>query len=329
MNRARADSGASLNGNMTYCRRAAWTCMVETMSGPFQLTQEQVGRLPSVPAQFSMDIVHGQIVPDNVVYTTNGGLMPALPADPDLPKALTVTTAKTHHKPGPSGKLPNGLTRRADVFARLMARGASGAAAYRAAYNYTRSDPIALQRHAARLRSNPKVGAASERYRSVLEQEARQQGIRARDYVLARLVQESQHAAKGSERIKALELIGKTEGMFVTVSRSEKTLAPGDLKSLKTQLEQRLMQALGRLNPHLTNGSQGTSLGHGTDITPQGDETASAGPHPGAPPLFVDGSHPGSVDRTSPKRSSPLVSSDTPGYILVPVAAREMTENDL
>lgn len=296
--------------------------MVETMPA----SSDMAVNLPVVvPMDQYVSLRHGQAVPANIIYTSGNHLLPALPDDPDLARALTV---RTTWKQGDRGKCPNGLTRRADVMARLMARGAGGTSAYRAAYNAS-GDLLRVNSRAERITRHPAFWPAVNRYRDVLSWEAKQQEVKTKDLVMSILVREAQHGDKSASRIKAAELLGKTEGMFVTVSRSEKTLAPSDLKSLKTQLEQRLMQALGRLNPHLTNGSQGSSLGHGTDITPQGDETASAGPHPGAPPLFVDGSHPGSVDRTLPKRSSPLVSSDTPGYILVPVAAREMTENDL
>lgn len=293
-----------------------------------QLTKREIDRLPTIPPEYAIDIVKGQVIPPNVIYTANGGFMPALPADPDLPNALRVTSRNYVTR---GGKLSNGLTRRSDIAARLVARGASGTAAYRAAYNVTRDDPIGLARHASRLAAIPAWQAAVCHYRAVLENESRQQGIKARDFAMSVLVREAQHAPQAAVRVRAAELIGKTEGMFVDVKRTEKTLAPSDLKSLKTQLEQRLMQALGRINPHVLAASQGTSLGHGTDINPSEAEIGSPEPHRGAPPLIGNGSHPGSVDSTPPIQPLHFQTppSGSPGYIMVPAPVREMTLEDL
>lgn len=261
------------------------------------LTAYQVKNLPVISPQFRGRIGQGEIPPNDVVYTIGGGLMPALPADPDLPRALSVAaTGKLRN-----GKLPNGLTRRADVMARLMARGAGTSAAYRAAYNAMQSDPVDTARNAGRVAGVAGFRRVVSEYRMALEAESRQQAIGLGDFVKSRLVKEAQTARNDGARIRALELLGKTEGMFMDVKRTEKSLSAKDVTALKSELNQRLKEHLLRLAPQLV--ALGTSQDTGTDMAiqaPTGDEIAMADPHQGAAPLIASGSHPGSEDSIPP-----------------------------
>jgi len=264
--------------------------------------------------------------------------MPSLPADPDLPKALSVTTVKWTK----NHKLANGLTKRADVMARLMARGASGSAAYRAAYGHT-GDPIRVAHCAARIIRAARFRVAVDTYRAVLENEARQTAIGVQDFVKSRLVHEAQSARNDGARIRALELLGKTEGMFVDVKRTEKTIDQASLNKAKAELNQRLKDTLRRMAPALFLQLQAdqASASHdtGTDSDNPPPEIQETEPHPGRTPLSATGPIPSYVDTIPPVESptstppgshieSPPIGSP---HMLIPLGEhhREMSIDDL
>lgn len=269
------------------------------------LTTQQVKSLPVVPVRNQSRIAHGAMVPANIVYTSGGGLIPGLPADPDLAQALTVTTVR-HMR---NARLPNGLTRRADIMARLQARGASLSASYRAAYSSQQPDPIKVAAAAQRVARLPSYRAQVDNYRAVLEYEARQQVVGIEDFVKSRLVSEAQTARNDGARIRALELLGKTEGMFVDIKRTEKALSPKDLGTLKNELNQRLKDSLLRIAPQLA-ALQGLSHTAGTDI-PSG-EILEPETHPGHTPLVEYWDPPTKKDTIPPTGSPVLEHTGTP-----------------
>lgn len=321
---------------------------------PNTLTARELNALPSVPASYQLPTigkVAGSRMPANVVYTIGGGLMPSLPADPDLPKALSVTTARLTK----NHRLANGLTKRADVMARLMARGASANAAYRAAYGH-QGDPVAVASCAVRITRSARFNSAVINYRAVLENEARQTAVGVQDFVKSRLVHEAQSARNDGARIRALELLGKTEGMFVDVKRTEKTIDQASLNKAKAELNQRLKDTLKRMAPALFLQLQaeqaGSSHDTGTDSGNPPPEIQETEPHPGRTPLSATGPIPSSVDTIppegygistpdapdgSPSESTPLGSliTETPPigspHMLIPLGEhhREMSIDDL
>lgn len=240
---------------------------------------------PMIPAEY---LAEPQAMPDRVVYVPGGKYLPSIPLDPDLDSFVTAELVK-FGKGGGNQKLPNGLSLRKDIFARLVARGAAGAAAYRAAFKAT-GEPLEDARRAAITMGDPLVASEVVRYRREAVQRQEQGAVQLQDFVKGSLVREAQLAPEAGARIRAIELLGKTEGMFTDVKRVEKALSPSDLKNLKTQLEQRLRAALHRVAPHLL-ASQ--SHGQGADNqNPMGDgagNLASSGPHPGGTPLNAQG----------------------------------------
>lgn len=219
-----------------------------------------------------------------VVYVPGKGLVPVLPHDPDLP---TPTTANGWLPIG--GKLANGLTPRADCFARLVARGVTGSDAVRAAWPHLKSrDPIALAARAGRIMVLCKGLVTT--YRDRWERERQQKTLPMRDFVLSRLTLEAQAAPESSSRIKALDLLGKSEAMWSTVVRQEHTVSPAQLAGLKTQLEQRLSTALSKLG-----GNRITDIMENSDAPRSalgiGAIQAPETPPEGCPPLHGSESH--------------------------------------
>lgn len=194
-----------------------------------------------------------QSLPSSVVYTIGGAIVPDLPRypDADMPEHVDIPDA-------PRGKatLHNGLTARADAMARWVAAGATLADAYRNAYSPPASKtPAAIQRSATLITCKPKWTVALQYYREERQAKQSQTSIPVADFVKGRLVLEAQHARQDSARIQALRLLGMTEGLFTTVHKTERTLDPAQLASLKDKLDQRLRSVLGRLGGTFHNAS--------------------------------------------------------------------------
>lgn len=239
-------------------------------------------KLPMLPPEYQARAPQsGDVLPDTVVYIVGGGLAPAIPNDPDQVRAVVVSTPMTRCR------LANGLTPRSDCMARLMARGVSGADAYRAAYNAPAGLVVASKR-ASVIAGSDRFKSILLGYRQSLAKGRQQSAFNVRDFVLSRLTLEAQNAPNAASRIRALELLGKSEAMFASVNRVEKTIDPASLASLKAQLEQRLRGALSRLDP--SNGSSLGPMNERSFIVDEGN-TDSPEPHPSGSPLIGLGPH--------------------------------------
>lgn len=239
-------------------------------------------------------------LPASVVYVAGGTLVPKPPADPDMPEMVIAEVlgglpdirGNTH-----LGRIPhNGLTPRMDAMARMMARGIAGTPAYRAAYNVAGGQIRGDRRHsdrAFRIMKHPRFKASLAAYRAEMERERRQQAVGMRDFVLGRLVHEAQTAPEAAARIKSLDLLGKSEAMWTTVTRNEKTLSPKDVDRLKHTLEQRLRAFLARAGQGGTEGEQkphNSYYGTSNPLAGQGEEAGGQPePHPRAIPLITSG----------------------------------------
>ena len=261
-----------------------------------------------LPAEYWTTPAQGKVLPVDVVYVTGGTLVPRMPADMDIPSAITVAMRN-----GKYTKLPNGLRPRSDAMARLMARGAQGTSAYRACYKAT-GKPIQDSRRAWAIAGSERFTRAVAEYREELERRQRQASIGMRDFVLGRLTVEAQTAPEAAARIKALDLLGKSEGMWTTVHRTEKAMSPKDITSLRDQLEQRLRSTLSRLSP-----SMAAALSHDTGSgRPSSGADETAEPHPGDSPLISRGFPSKTVD------TIPLTQSD---QNTTPISPQESHQN--
>lgn len=240
----------------------------------------------------------------SVVYLR--GELRHIPMDTDIPPMIA-RQGKGYGR----RHLENGLTPKADAMARLVARGTTLSDAYRMAYG-SKASPLAVTTGANQAAKANGFHAVVSQYREEMEGERRQDAVTTRDFVMSRLVEEAQTADNAPSRIRAVELLGKTEAMFTDVRRTEKTISAKDIQSLKMQLEQRLRTALTRLGP-------GLSLGLGTTDQVEGTETGELGTAPGGQPPFGLAGPPTSGDTISGTLSPDLPPPISVGPLSGPV----------
>ena len=159
------------------------------------------------------------------------------------------TLPRGRHSKGGSGgpKDPiTGLTRKQEIFAKLVAEGSTLAAAYREAYEAQNMKPNTIFRSASLLMDKPQIAARVKAL--VREQEERDQhdAARIRRFVIERLHIEAENADNASARIRALELLGKLSDVGAFVERVETDIK--DVRTaaeIETELRDQLVSLLG------------------------------------------------------------------------------------
>jgi phage terminase small subunit len=122
------------------------------------------------------------------------------------------------------------LTEQQRAFATYVIQGKTRREAYRLAYNTQMSDS-AVSSNAAKLAADPRIAAMiSAAWDETIEHLA-DDVASTRRYVLRKLVSLSKEGKQEGSRLKALELLGKTAGLFVQqAEQSEKVVAADQLK---------------------------------------------------------------------------------------------------
>jgi len=117
----------------------------------------------------------------------------------------------------------------------------SQAEAYREAYNVSpEARPKSSRDEASRMAKHPGVAAAVDAGRAVdRERELAASGTRRR-WVLSRLVTEAEGATSDSARVRALELLARTSGLFDTALDRSDSRASADEDALLSELQDRL-----------------------------------------------------------------------------------------
>jgi hypothetical protein len=116
------------------------------------------------------------------------------------------------------------LTGKQEAFAKLVASGSMLSDAYRECYSADNMKNSTLWSEACRLAQNPKVSARIKDIQADMEQSQRMRLLRREEWVLKSLQEEAVSADNASSRIRALELVGKTIGMFTDrVEQSDTT----------------------------------------------------------------------------------------------------------
>jgi len=122
------------------------------------------------------------------------------------------------------GKEERPLTGKQEAFAKLVASGSMLSDAYRECYSADNMKSSTLWSEACRLAQNPKVSARIKDIQADIEQSQRMRLLRREEWVLKSLQEEAVSADNASSRIRALELVGKTVGMFTDrVEQSDTT----------------------------------------------------------------------------------------------------------
>jgi hypothetical protein len=129
------------------------------------------------------------------------------------------------------------LTEQQRAFATYVIQGKTRREAYRLAYNTNMSDS-AVSSNAAKLAADPRIASMiSAAWDETIEHLA-DDVASTRRYVLRKLVSLSKEGKQEGSRLKALELLGKTAGLFTQQeAAAEKTVAA---EQLKRELSQHL-----------------------------------------------------------------------------------------
>ena len=106
------------------------------------------------------------------------------------------------------------LTLKQKIFAENIHKGIPFSRAYRTAYSSDGMTPKSLWEAGSRLSKNPKVVARLEELKAEKEAEERMLRLSYGDLVINELRAIALNSRSGRVRIKALELLGKTIGLF-------------------------------------------------------------------------------------------------------------------
>lgn len=129
------------------------------------------------------------------------------------------------------------LTSQQQAFVNHVVSGKSRREAYRLAYNTQMSDS-AVSSNAAKLAADPRIASMINAAWDETIEHLAEDVASTRRYVLRKLVSLSKDAKQEGSRLKALELLGKTAGLFVQQETvAEKAVAP---EQLKRELSQHL-----------------------------------------------------------------------------------------
>ncbi len=136
------------------------------------------------------------------------------------------------------------LTGKQEAFAKLVASGSMLSDAYRECYSADNMKSSTLWSEACRLAQNPKVSARIKDIQADMEQSHRTRLLRREEWVLKSLQEEAVSADNASSRIRALELVGKTVGMFTDRIEQADT-AERSASEIEKDLKARLDRLIG------------------------------------------------------------------------------------
>ena len=106
------------------------------------------------------------------------------------------------------------LTSRQASFVEALLTGASQTTAYKSNYSTTHMSPKTIWEVSSRLSKHPKVVARLDELRAEKEAEERMLRLSYENFVINELQALALNAKSHRARIKALELLGKSIGMF-------------------------------------------------------------------------------------------------------------------
>ena len=106
------------------------------------------------------------------------------------------------------------LTQKQSSFVENLSMGFSASDAYRAAYNASEMSDKTIWEASSRLSKNPKVVARLDQLSAEIEQVNRMFTLSYEDRILNKLWHIAEHSKSGRVRVKALELIGRSCGLF-------------------------------------------------------------------------------------------------------------------
>lgn len=142
-----------------------------------------------------------------------------------------------------NGRRP--LTSKQQAFADGVVSGLSQSEAYRRSYNAEGMKASAVHTESSLLAGHPEVSKRIEAGLAEKERASLRSGLSRRAMVLERLEQEALSAESDSARIRALELLGKHERLFVDVVENQEDTRTAD--ELRGELEDKLAGLISRV----------------------------------------------------------------------------------
>ena len=101
--------------------------------------------------------------------------------------------------------------------------------------------PKWVEVEASKLVANPKITLSIQKAMQRREQSAVASSLRTRNYVIEKLYKESQESVSDASRVRALELLGKSIGLFSDVIETKET-RPSE--QIEEEIEERLIELL-------------------------------------------------------------------------------------
>ena len=123
------------------------------------------------------------------------------------------------------------LTHKQEAFAQRVAEGAKLSTAYKQAYNASGMAPTTVWPHASRLACHPMIAARINELQAQKEAVQRMCAVGRTDRLIAQLEYLSDHGGSDAVKIRALELLGKTCGMFKPQPEPVPTRSPEEIQT--------------------------------------------------------------------------------------------------
>ena len=123
------------------------------------------------------------------------------------------------------------LTAKQTKFIKEVSEGSSQSSAYRKAYDTSRMAPKTVWEESSRLRKHPKVSARIVELEAEKEARQRVQALSREDRILNELEDIAFGSTNAMARLRALELLGKTVGLFKPKEVPEQTRTAYEIKS--------------------------------------------------------------------------------------------------
>ena len=123
------------------------------------------------------------------------------------------------------------LTAKQTKFINEVSEGSSQSSAYRKAYDTSRMTPKTVWEESSRLRKHPKVSARIVELEAEKEARQRVQALSREDKILNELEEIAFGSDNAMARLRALELLGKTVGLFKPKEVREQTRTAEEIKS--------------------------------------------------------------------------------------------------
>jgi phage terminase small subunit len=165
---------------------------------------------------------------------------------PDGHTNISLDEAATSLKVIDGGRASAKLTAKQSAYVQAILKGANQSDAYRSAYDAENMSDQAIWSEASRLFANPKVSARIKAGKRRLEEAELHSALALRQHIERGLFEMTTNAETDSAKLRAFELLGKSEKVGYFLDRSA-DVGVEDLseEEVTQQLEEKLREAFG------------------------------------------------------------------------------------